>query len=216
LAPAVAYPQRVADMTTARLSLFLGAALTQLRMLWARVKTATLVGGVVVLALGTVAASAILVRDRARNHMIAALTQNHDIAVAPDSASKLLFARAYFLIVHRRLDEAQALVSRFDLRGSDKARARLHYDLGNGRLLAAFDKIDSADYDAAGALVGLAQENYIEAMRLDPDEWNARYNFDVAARLVRQYPSFVNTPDPRRHGPRPIWTELPNVPQGEP
>jgi len=201
---------------TETLPRFLSVAIAQLGLFWARIRTPVLVTLLVALALSAIAASAILVRDTARNRTIAALTQNHDIAVASDSAPRLVFARAYFLITHRRLDEAQALVSLFDLRGSDTARANLHYDLGNGRLLAAFDKIDSADYDAAGALVGLAQENYIEAMRLDPSHWNARYNFDVAARLVRQYPSFTNYPDPRRHGPRPIWTELPNTPRGEP
>ena len=190
--------------------------LAQIGVLWRRVRTAALVVLVIILALATAAALAIWARDAARNRTIAALTGNRDVAVAQDAAPPLLFARAYFLITHRRLDDAQTLVSLFDLRGSTKARADLHYDLGNGRLLAAFDKIDSADFDAAGALVGLAQEDYIEAMRLNPDDWDARYNFDVAARLVRQYPSFVNYPDPRRTGPRPIWTELPNVPRGEP
>jgi mxaK protein len=193
-----------------------GLVLAQVWAFWRRIRTVVLVALVIVLALVTAAAFAIWARDAGRNRTIAALADNHDIAVAQDSAPKLLFARAYFLITHRRLDDAQAMTSLFDLRGNSKARADLHYDLGNGRLLAAFDKIDSADFDAAGALVGLAQEDYIEAMRLNPDDWDARYNFDVAARLVRQYPSFTNYPDPRRAGPRPIWTELPNVPRGEP
>jgi mxaK protein len=149
------------------------------------VKTLALSALVIALAFGALAALAIFARDIGRNRAIAALADNHDIAVGPDDAPKLLFARAYFLITHRRLDEAQALVSLFDLRGDDRARADLRYDLGNGRLLEAFDKIESDDFDAAGPLVGLAQENYIEAMRLNPDDWNARYNFDVATRLVR-------------------------------
>ncbi|HEY0146715.1 MAG TPA: MxaK protein [Methylovirgula sp.] len=203
-------------MTTFALTHPARLVLLQISALWGRIKTGVLVALVIVLALCTVAAFAMWGRDAARNRTIVALAHNHDIAVAQNAAAKLLFARAYFLATHGQLDEAQALVSLFDLRGSDKARADLHYDLGNGRLLAAFDKIDMADFDAAGALVGLAQGDYIEAMRLNPDDWDARYNFDVAARLVRQYPSFVNTPDPRRQGPRPIWTELPNTPQGEP
>ncbi|QAY96432.1 MxaK protein [Methylovirgula ligni] len=203
-------------MTSFALAHPVRSAFLQIGAFWARIKTFVLATLVIVLALAAIASFALWPRDAARNRTIAALTHNHDVAVAQDAAPKLLFARAYFLITHGRLDEAQALVSLFDLRGSDKARADLHYDLGNGRLLAAFDKIDLADFDAAGALVGLAQEDYIEAMRLNPDDWDARYNFDVAARLVRQYPSFVNTPDPRRQGPRPIWTELPNVPRGEP
>jgi mxaK protein len=203
-------------MTTFALAGPVRAVFLQIGIFWGRVKTLVLIALVIVLALCTVAAFAMWGRDAARNQTIAALANNHDVAVGQNAAPKLLFARAYFLATQGRLDDAQAVVSLFDLRGSDKARADLHYDLGNARLLAAFDKIDMADFDAAGALVGLAQEDYIEAMRLNPDHWDARYNFDVAARLVRQYPSFVNTPDPRRQGPRPIWTELPNVPQGEP
>jgi mxaK protein len=191
-------------------------SLSFINAVWRRIQTAFLVTLVSILAMATVAAFAISFRDTERNRTISDLTHNHDVAVAQGAASKLLFARAYFLITHRRLDDAQTAVSLFDLRGSAKARGALHYDLGNWRLLAAFEKIDSADFDAAGALVGLAQEDYIEAMRLNPDDWNARYNFDVATRLVRQYPSFSHYLDPRRQGPHPIWTELPNVPRGEP
>jgi mxaK protein len=190
--------------------------LAQIAAFLARIKTALLWSFAILVWLGTLAAFAVWIRDAGRNYTIDALTHNHDVAVAQDAATKLVFARAYFLAAHRRLDAAQMLVSLFDLRGSDKERAALHYDLGNARLLAAFEKIESANYDAAGALVGLAEEDYIEAMRLNPELWDARYNFDVAARLVRKYPSFVNTPDLQRQGPRPIWTELPNVPRGEP
>ncbi len=195
---------------------YLRGALGQVSAFLARIKTELLASFTILIWLGAFAAFALWVRDAERNRTIDGLTHNHDIAVSQDAAPKLLFARAYFLATHRRLDDAQALVSLFDLRGSDQHRATLHYDLGNARLRAAFDKITGLDFDAAGALVGLAEEDYIEALRLNPDFWNARYNFDVAARLVRKYPSFANTPDPQRQGPRPIWTELPNVPRGEP
>ncbi|MGO9133489.1 MAG: MxaK protein [Methylovirgula sp.] len=183
---------------------------------WGRIKTRVLVALVGILGLATVAAFGLCGVQVVRNRTIAAIMHNRDVAVSQDAASKLQFARAYFLITHRRLDDAQAVVSLFDLHGSAKARAGLHYDLANGRLRAAFDKIDENDFDAAGALVGLAQADYIESLRLHPDDWNARFNFDVATRLVRQYPSFMTYHDPRREGPHPIWTELPNVPRGEP
>jgi mxaK protein len=184
--------------------------------IWGSSKTAALVSLVVTFALGTLAAFGLCGLNMAHNRTISGLVDNHDIAVDRDAAEKLLFARAYFLMTHSRLDDAQAFVSLFDLRGSRKARAHLHYDFANARLRAAFEKIDAQDFDAAGALVGLAQADYIEALRLDPDDWNVRFNFDVATRLVRQYPSFKTYHDLRREGPHPIWTELPNVPRGEP
>jgi mxaK protein len=171
---------------------------------------------VVGLALAAAAAGSLWGVNAARNRSIAALIGGHDVTVASDGAAEALFARAYFLMTHNRLDDAQLVASMVDLRAGDQLRANLHYDIANARLKLAFDKIESGDFDAAGALVGLAREDYREAIRLDPEGWNARFNFDVASRLVREYPRFGFTPDERRRGPRPLWTELPNTPRGEP
>jgi mxaK protein len=192
------------------------SAMLDLRRFWGRIKTAFIIGLVVAFALAATAAAAFLAVHSARNRSIATLIGGHDVAVATDAAPKLIFARAYFLMNHNRLEDAQALVSRLDIRGSRRLRADLHYDMANASLKVAFDKIDERDFDAAGAFVSLAREDFREAMRLDPDDWDARFNFDVASRLVREYPTFGFTPDPRRRGPRPLWTELPNAPEGEP
>jgi mxaK protein len=192
------------------------SAILDLRRFWGRIKTAFIIGLVVAFALAATAAAAFLAVHAARNRSIATLIGGHDVAVATDAAPKLIFARAYFLMNHNRLEDAQALVSRLDIRGSRRLRADLHYDMANASLKVAFDKIDERDFDAAGAFVSLAREDFREAMRLDPDDWDARFNFDVASRLVREYPTFGFTPDPRRRGPRPLWTELPNAPEGEP
>jgi mxaK protein len=183
---------------------------------WRRVKTMVLVGLVVGFAVAGVTAAALWGVNAARNRTIAASIDGYDIPVAADGAAELLFARAYFLMNHNRIDDAQLLVSMLDLRARPRLRADLHYDLANARLKLAFDKIEKAEFDAAGALVGLAREDYHEALRLNPDGWDTRFNFDVASRLVREYPSFGFTPDERRRGPRPLWTELPNIPRGEP
>jgi mxaK protein len=187
-----------------------------LREFGRRMVTAVSICLVVGLALAAAAAGSLWGMNAARNRTIAALIGGHDVTVASDGAPEALFARAYFLMTHNRLDDAQLVVSMVDLRASDRLRADLHYDMANARLKFAFDKIEIGDFDAAGALVGLAREDYREAIRLDPESWNARFNFDVASRLVREYPSFGFTPDERRHGPRPLWTELPNTPRGEP
>ncbi len=180
------------------------------------ITTTVIVCVVIGFALAAVAAGALWGMNAARNRTIAALNRGRDVAIASDGTPEVLFARAYFLMTHSRLDDAQPLAGMLDLRASDRLRAAVHYDLANARLKLGFDKIESGDFDAAGALVGLAREDYREAMRLDPDDWNARFNFDVASRLVREYPSFGFTPDERRQGPRPLWTELPNTPRGEP
>jgi mxaK protein len=183
---------------------------------WGRIKTAVIIGLVAAFVLATAATAALLTVHTVRNRSIAALLNGHDVPVPADAAPKLIFAGAYFLMNHNRLEDAQAMVSMLDIRGSKRLRADLHYDMANASLKVAFDKIEKNDIDAAGAFVSLAREDYREAMRLDPDDWNARFNFDVASRLVREYPTFGFTPDARRRGPRPLWTELPNAPGGEP
>jgi mxaK protein len=190
--------------------------MVRLQELGRRVATAAFLCLLVGLVLGAVAAGGLWGVNAARNRTIAALISGHDVAVSPDGPAELLFARAYFLFRHDRMDDAQPLVSALDRSASDRLRAALHYDMANARLKIAFDKIESSDFDAAGALVGLAREDYREAIELDPNAWNARFNFDVASRLVREYPSFGFTADERRRGPRPLWTELPNIPRGEP
>jgi mxaK protein len=171
---------------------------------------------VIAMVLALIAAGSLWSISAARNRTIAALSEGHDEAISSDATPELLFARAYFLLTHDRLDDAQAVASSLERSGSDRLRADLHYDMANARLKIAFDKIERGDFDAAGALVGLAREDYREAIKLDPDAWNARFNFDVASRLVREYPSFGFTADERRQGPRPLWTELPNLPRGAP
>jgi mxaK protein len=190
--------------------------IAKLDRFWQRIKTAFLVGVVIALALAAGAATFLLGLNAARNRTIAALTNGQDKAVAIDTVPEVLFARSYFLLSHNRLDDIPPLVNMLDVRASPRLRAELHYDIANTRLKLAFDKIESGDFDAAGALVGLAREDYREALRLNPDNWDARFNFDVASRLIREYPSFGFTPDERRRGPRPLWTELPNTPRGEP
>lgn len=201
-----------------------GSAVAQrLRALTARFRDVVpgiVTAGIVCLLTCFVLASAVAAAlwgiNAARNRTIAALNEGRDVAIGSDGTPEVLFARAYYLMTHGRLDDAQPVANMLDLRGGDRLRAALHYDLADARLKLAFDKIENGEFDAAGSLVGLAREDYRAAIRLDPDDWSARFNFDVASRLVREYPSFGFIPDERRQGPRPLWTELPNTPRGEP
>lgn len=191
-------------------------AVLDLHRLWGRIKTACSIALFAALALAAATAITLWVVHAGHNRTIAALASGHDVPVSAQAAPNLIFARAYFLMNHGHLEEAQALASMLDLRADKQLRADLHYDLANASLKVAFTKIEKGDIDSAAAFVSLAREDYREAMRLDPDDWNARFNFDVASRLVREYPTFGFTPDLRRRGPKPLWTELPDTPQGEP
>jgi mxaK protein len=54
-------------------------------------------------------------------------------------------------------------------------------------------------------------------LRLKPDDWDAKYNYDIAMRLVRDLPKGEGEDqhDPLKT-PEKLWTDLPGVPKGLP
>lgn len=157
-----------------------------------------------------------LASERA-NATIAALLDGKNVDIDPAKASPgVLFARTYFLLKRDRVDEAQNLVDQARLRADTKTRVQMLYDMANTRLRAAFDAIEQGQFDNATAAVGLAKDQYTEALRLDPEAWDVKYNLDVASRLIRDLPEATPPEDAPRDAPEDVWTDLPGVPQGAP
>ncbi|MBS7544655.1 hypothetical protein [Ancylobacter oerskovii] len=158
-----------------------------------------------------------LILDRAANADIAALAIGHDIPVAAEARPELLFARLIFLTTRDRFDEAQPLMNRLAATGTPRIVAHALYDLANGRLRVAISHLESNDVDPAVPLVRLAKEGYRRALTLDPGFWDAKYNLDVAMRLVRDFPQIESSGEeiPPEAAKR-LWTDLPGVPRGLP
>jgi mxaK protein len=151
------------------------------------------------------------------NAIIAGLLDGKNIEIDPATASsRVLFARAYFLLRRDRIDEAQAVLDQARLRADAKTRVAMLYDMANTRLRVVFDAIDQGQFDKATALIGLAKDQYTEALRLDPEAWDVKYNLDVASRLLRDLPEATPPEEPSREAPKDLWTDLPGVPEGEP
>lgn len=152
------------------------------------------------------------------NVTIKALAAGEDVAIDPERASSpVLFARAYYLLKRDRLDEAQVLLDQVNFRGDPKTRVALLYDDGNTRLRASFDAIERGQFERATSLVNLAKDDYNQALRIDPEAWNVKYNLDVAARLVRDLPLAPPSEDEQTQEPRSdLWSDLPGVPRGAP
>ncbi|MBM3654860.1 MAG: MxaK protein, partial [Alphaproteobacteria bacterium] len=50
-----------------------------------------------------------------------------------------------------------------------------------------------------------------------PEYWDAKYNLDVAVRLVRDFPDFERkSGDELSADPKKLWTDIPGKPKGLP
>ncbi len=140
--------------------------------------------------------------------------------VAVDAASAppaLLEARAAFLLRRNRIDEAQPLLDQAAARADASILRRMLYNMANARMRAAIAAIGKGDYDKAIPLVTLAKSEYRSALRLDAADWDAKYNLDIAMRLVRDLPQAVGEDEEKPlQTPEKLWTDLPGVPKGLP
>jgi mxaK protein len=137
-----------------------------------------------------------------------------DIAAAPDA---VLLARAHYLLARDRIDEAQTIVDVSAARSAPGTRAALLYNLANARLRIAIQSIEQGALDKAIASVNLAKTAYRLALRIDPEAWDAKFNLDIAMRLVRDLPQQEETVEEQSpEEPKQLWTDLPGVPKGLP
>jgi len=152
------------------------------------------------------------------NATIKALAAGEDVQIDAERASpSVLFARTYYLLKRDRVDEAQVLLDQANFRADAPTRVLMLYDAGNTRLRASFAAIERGQFDRATSLVNLAKEDYNQALRLDPQAWDVKYNLDVAARLVRDLPQIEPSEEPLQQEPRKdLWSDLPGVPRGAP
>ncbi len=171
----------------------------------------------IALAFITLALLGMAIRLEAANSKIRALKSNHDVAVAMDSPPELLLARIEFLLAHDRVDEVQPYVEALDKTGPDALRAVGRYNFANGRLRQGFDLLTQGKLDAAGPFVVLSRQEYRRALTLAPGDWDAKFNLDVASRLIRDFPAFERTiGDAVKTDRKKIWTDIPGKPEGLP
>lgn len=199
---------------------------TLARLLWnaavadlRKVRTIALATGLIV----SVAALAVLTwrvyeitRD---NATIAALEAGEDIEIDHTNASdEVILARSKYLLQRERREDAQTLL---DLGGSrmthPELRAKLLYNHANQRIRDAVKAIEGGDPARAIPLTQLAKDEYRLALKLDPTDWNIKHNYDVAMRLVRDFPGYEGeVEDVPEDAPKNLWTDLPGVPGGLP
>ena len=190
----------------------------KVRGVLAGAKVAILWAVFVACAITTAAAAGWIVWAHDVNAKFDALMAGDDIAVDAASAPpELLAARAYFLLTRDNLQDAQPLLDQAAVRAGDRVQVRMLYNMANARVRTAVAEIQNGRFDQAVPQVALAKAEYRSALRLDPGNWDVKYNLDVAMRLVRDLPRQEGEVDEEGvKEPAKLWTDLPGVPKGLP
>ena len=178
--------------------------------------TAAFLAAMLGLAIFAVVQSLALHRALCDNDAIRALASGQSVPLREAAPGPLLRAAAAERLARGRITEAEALAPKFRLIDDRSAAAAFHTDLGNARMRAAFDLIEANEIDDATVTIRLAQEDYRRAMRLVPEDFDVKFNFDLASRLVRVFPRPAIEPEEEGKRPRDVWTDLPGVPRGLP
>ncbi|HVI28686.1 hypothetical protein [Hansschlegelia sp.] len=144
------------------------------------------------------------------------LMANRDVTPQPGASADVLFARGYYLFIRDRIDEGQGYAQPIADQGARLLLGRFYYDLGNARLRRAIAQVEASKIDAAIPEVRLAKAAYRSALLADPELWDARYNLDVAMRLVRDFPELERGDEEAQGQPKKLWTDLPGLPRGLP
>jgi mxaK protein len=151
------------------------------------------------------------------NATIRKLVAGENVEIDPARASSnVLAARAYYLLKRDRIDEAQMVLDQARFRAAPSARVDMLYNMANARLRVVFDAIEQGQFDKATSLIGLAKDEYVDALRLDPHAWNVKFNLDVTSRLLRDLPEGQGPEDKPREAPKELWTDIPGTPRGAP
>ena len=169
-------------------------------------------------ALGVVYELRALGQADAHNAAIAALVAGRDVplerlARAPDPVR---LARAVHLHRKKRYDEALATLNLILDRGDPAFRAKVFYNLGNLHLTQAMESVERSEFEQAVPLIELAKAAYRDALLTDSAYWDAKYNLEVAMRLLPEMARIDAAGAEDKEAEDALWTSVPDFPRGLP
>ncbi len=191
--------------------------MSSLSSAWSRTRPHLLLALPGLLLAGALVAGGLSWRAQATNRDIAALEANRDRPVTAEASAQLILARVLQLARRDATEEMEPLVVALESRDAPALLARARYALGNARLRRALDLIERSQLDPAGPLIVLARQEYRRALQARPEFWDAKFNLDVASRLIRDFPEVDRQiGDELKAEPKKIWTDIPGQPRGAP
>ncbi len=152
------------------------------------------------------------------NHLILQLTSGKDVAVNKviSGEPELRLARAFYFKQKHRYDEALSTLSLVMDKGDQAFQAKVRYNLGNLYLEQALQQAKAMNINAATPLAGLAKQAYRQSLALDSGNWDAKYNLEVAMRLLPEMDRVDMPDDGPENRKSQLWTTVPGFPRGLP
>lgn len=158
-------------------------------------------------------------RIHRENQWLVELTTGHDIAVEKlaNASPQVRLARAVYLRQKQRYSEALDTLSVIVGQGDSSLQSQSRYNLGNVYLNQAMVEVDAGHIDQAMPLLNLAKQAYRQALTLGSGFWDAKYNLELAMRLLPEFDRISqNEDDDDVAKPTQLWTTLPGFPRGLP
>lgn len=143
-------------------------------------------------------------------------------ATAERAPAEVVFAHALALDRAGRHDDALAAYAEAEVLGNETLRHAVRVNVANlylRRGIAA--AADEGNAQRAMVLIQLAKAGYRRALRDDPDDWNARYNLELALRVlpdleVRNWRRSGNESEIEEHlkKEKSAWADMVGQPRG--
>ncbi len=152
------------------------------------------------------------------NDLIRQLVSGKDVAVNKviSGEPELRLARAFYFKQKHRYDEALSTLSLVMDKGDLNFQAKARYNLGNLYLEQAVQQAKAMNINEALPLAGLAKQAYRQSLALTSRYWDAKYNLEVAMRLLPEMDRVDMPDDEPSNQKSQLWTTVPGFPRGLP
>lgn len=139
-----------------------------------------------------------------------------------DASEEAIFANAAYWAKHHDSKKSLMLYAQLQSSNDNALRRNVHYNIANHYLRQAYTTLNEtglASWDKVSPLLSIAKESYRDALRIDPSYMDAKYNYELALRLIPTIESksqrMTESEDDLETPPE-GWPAIPGFPRGMP